>query len=91
MNFGRSRSALERDVVVRRAEGRGRQEHGERSGWVLHEEVAVWRAPVEDRVREPLVEMDVAESLRAKEPSVRNGAGREIDRNRSGRRPQPDD
>ena len=81
--------ALERRVVVRRAEGRRRQEHGKSPGRVLHEEVPIRNAPVEDRGRESLVEMDVAESLGPKEPSVRNGAGGEIDRNRRGRRPQP--
>ena len=46
-------------------------------------------APVEDRVRETAVEMHVAIARRAEEPTVGNGAGGEVDRDRDGRRPQP--
>jgi len=64
-NAAQSHQALERGVVVRRPEGRRRQEHRHGPRRILHEEVAVRYASVEDGVREPLIEVDVSETLSA--------------------------
>ena len=73
---------------MRRAEGRRREEDRQRAGRILHEEIAVGNAPVEDCVGKALVEMDVAKSRGAKEPAVGNGAGPDVDRDRGSREPQ---
>src|SRR5205807_2545621 len=65
---------LEGRVVMTRADQVRRQEDCKRSGRILHEEIAVRDAAVEDGVSEPLVEMDVAVARRPQETAVGNGA-----------------
>ena len=83
-----SHQRLEGGVVVRRAEGGRREEDRQRTGRILHEEIAVGNAPVEDCVGKALVEMNVAKARSAKEPAVGDGAGPDVERDRGSREPQ---
>ena len=83
-----SHQRLEGGVVVRRAEGGRREEDRQCAGRILHEEIAVGNASVEDCVGKALVEMNVAKARSAKEPTVGDDAGPDVERDRGSREPQ---
>ena len=72
---------------MRRPESGRRKEDRQRTGRILHEEIAVGNAPVEDCGGKALVEMNVAKARSAKEPAVGNDAGPDVEGDRGSREP----